>query len=60
MEVADAPGYDMLTASEGGTITILTTYGYIRVSVRKRNEDRQLIALKTLSFAVENERTDIY
>ena len=39
---------------EGGTITISTTYGYIRVSTREQNEDRQLIALREVAVPEEN------
>ena len=38
-----------------GTITISTnTYGYIRVSTREQNEDRQLIALRELNIPKRN------
>ena len=36
---------------EGGNITI---YGYIRVSTREQNEDRQLIALREMSVPEKN------
>ena len=39
---------------EGGTITIPNTYGYIRVSTRDQNEDRQLIALREMSIPEQN------
>ena len=39
---------------EGGTITIPNTYGYIRVSTRDQNEDRQLIAMRELSIPEKN------
>ena len=45
--------YD-LAASEGGTITISSKYGYIRVSARAQNEDRQLIALRAMSIPEQN------
>ena len=35
-------------------ITISNTYGYIRVSTRDQNEDRQLIAMRELSIPEEN------
>ena len=35
-------------------ITISTTYGYIRVSTREQNEDRQLIALREMSIPEQN------
>ena len=38
----------------GGLITISTTYGYIRVSTRDQNEDRQLIALREMSIPEQN------
>ena len=37
----------------------MDTYGYIRVSTRDQNEDRQLIVMRELSFVAENERTNI-
>ena len=39
---------------EGGTIIISNTYGYIRVSTREQNEDRQFIALREMSIPAEN------
>ena len=39
---------------KGGTITISNTYGYIRVSTREQNEDRQLIALREMSIPEQN------
>lgn len=36
-----------------------TTYGYVRVSSREQNEDRQIIVLQVLSFVAENERSNI-
>lgn len=39
---------------EGGAITISTTYGYIRVSTREQNEDRQLIALREMAVPESN------
>ncbi len=35
-------------------ITISTTYGYIRVSTKDQNEDRQLIALREMSIPEQN------
>ena len=35
-------------------ITISNTYGYIRVSTREQNEDRQLIALREMSVPEQN------
>ena len=35
-------------------ITISITYGYIRVSTREQNEDRQLIALREMAVPEEN------
>ena len=43
-----------LPAKEGGRVTISTTYGYIRVSTREQNEDRQLIALREQKVAEDN------
>ena len=44
-----------MAAQEGGLITISTnTYGYIRVSTREQNEDRQLIALREMSVPEQN------
>ena len=40
--------------AKGGTITISNTYGYIRVSTREQNEDRQLIALREMSVPEQN------
>ncbi len=40
--------------TKGGLIAISTTYGYIRVSTREQNEDRQLIALRELSVPEQN------
>ena len=40
---------------KGGIITISNnTYGYIRVSTREQNEDRQLIALREMSIPEQN------
>jgi len=39
--------------AEGGVITI-STYGYIRVSTKEQNEDRQLIALRQISIPEGN------
>ena len=39
---------------KGGLITIPNTYGYIRVSTRDQNEDRQLIAMRELSIPKQN------
>ena len=39
-------------------ITISTTYGYIRVSTREQNEDRQLIALREMAIPEQNIFTD--
>ncbi len=38
---------------QGGVITI-STYGYIRVSTKEQNEDRQLIALREMSVPEEH------
>lgn len=35
-------------------MTISSTYGYIRVSTREQNEDRQLIALREISIPEQN------
>ena len=41
--------------AKGGIITISNnTYGYIRVSTREQNEDRQLIALREMSIPEQN------
>ncbi len=42
-----------MAATKGGKITI-STYGYIRVSTREQNEDRQFIAMKEMSVPKEN------
>jgi len=39
---------------KGGLITIPNTYGYIRVSTRDQNEDRQMIAMRKLSIPEKN------
>ena len=39
---------------KGGLIIIPNTYGYIRVSTRDQNEDRQLIAMRELSILEKN------
>ena len=38
----------------GGTILTNNTYGYVRVSTREQNEDRQLIALREVDVAEKN------
>lgn len=38
----------------GGDITVINTYGYIRVSTREQNEDRQLIALREAAVPERN------
>nr|WP_201754806.1 recombinase family protein [Pseudoflavonifractor sp. 60] len=43
-----------MAAPEGGTITIPNTYGYIRVSTRDQNEDRQFIALREMAVPEGN------
>ena len=40
--------------AKGGLIAISNTYGYIRVSTREQNEDRQLIALREVSIPEQN------
>ena len=40
--------------SKGGLVVISNTYGYIRVSTREQNEDRQLIALREMSILEQN------
>ena len=40
--------------AKGGLIAISNTYGYIRVSTREQNEDRQLIALREMSIPEQN------
>ena len=42
------------SSHKGGLITIPNTYGYIRVSTRDQNEDRQLIAMRELSIPEKN------
>ena len=44
--------------SGGGSITISTTYGYIRVSTREQNEERQIIALRKIAVPEGNIFTD--
>ena len=39
---------------EGGSIAISNLYGYIRVSTREQNEDRQLIALREMAVPEQN------
>ena len=39
---------------KGGSIIISNTYGYIRVSTREQNEDRQLIALREMFIPDQN------
>ena len=39
---------------KGGLIAISNTYGYIRVSTREQNEDRQLIALREMAVPEQN------
>lgn len=41
-------------AQKGGASIISTTYGYIRVSTREQNWDRQLIALRDVPIPEEN------
>ena len=43
---------------KGGTITISNTYGYVRVSTRDQNEDRQLMVLREMSVPEQNIFTD--
>ena len=43
-----------MASSKGGAIAISTTYGYIRVSAREQNEDRQRIALRAMSIPDQN------
>lgn len=49
---ATRPG--VMRGRKGGTITIPNTYGYIRVSTKEQNEDRQLIALREMSIPEQN------
>lgn len=49
----------MPTLSKGGTTTITgNIYGYIRVSARDQNEDRQLVALRGIPVPERNIFTD--
>ena len=41
-------------AQKGGPIIISTTYGYIRVSTKEQNEDRQLAALREMNISEQN------
>ena len=51
--LATRPGAEQ--GAKGGIITISNnTYGYIRVSTREQNEDRQLIALREMSIPEQN------
>ena len=51
--MATRPGAER--EAKGGIITISNnTYGYIRVSTREQNEDRQLIALREMSVPEQN------
>ena len=51
--LATRPGAER--EAKGGIITISNnTYGYIRVSTREQNEDRQLIALREMSIPEQN------
>ena len=43
-----------MAVQEGGAITISNSYGYIRVSTREQNEDRQLIALREMAVPEAN------
>lgn len=43
-----------MASQRGGASTIPTTYGYIRVSTREQNGDRQLIALRAVPVPEEN------
>ena len=43
-----------MASLKGGAIAISTTYGYIRVSAREQNEDRQRIALRAMSIPDQN------
>lgn len=44
-----------MATQKGGAITISkNTYGYIRVSTREQNEDRQLIALREMAVPKQN------
>ena len=47
-------GEDTKQVKKGGVIIISTTYGYIRVSTKEQNEDRQLIALREMSVPEQN------
>ncbi len=46
--------YCLAEEPEGGLKIIANTYGYVRVSTRDQNEDRQLIALREMSIPEEN------
>ena len=44
--------YDYIIVMNGG-IVYMKTYGYVRVSSREQNEDRQLIALKEIGLILK-------
>ena len=44
----------LFCGAERRPIIIPTTYGYIRVSTKEQNEDRQLIALREMSVPEQN------
>ena len=44
-----------MSAQKGGLVAILNNvYGYVRVSTREQNEDRQMIAMKEQSVPAKN------
>ena len=44
----------ILNKIAGRSVFLITTYGYIRVSSRDQNEDRQMIALQEMSVKENN------
>lgn len=52
--ILSLPPVRVLCEEEKEVRTISNTYGYIRVSTREQNEDRQLIALREMSIPERN------
>ena len=48
------PSHVYIPRGKGGASIISTTYGYVRVSTREQNGDRQLIALRAVPVPEEN------
>ena len=54
VEIADILGYDIVGVEEKEVLTIAEIYGYVRVSTKEQNEDRQMIALRELAVPERN------